>query len=180
MMRLFVAVDVDESVRERVKPVLDELSALSGVKAVEPENLHITLLFLGEVEEGKVSEIEELLSKIEFEPFNLVFQSMGAFPNPKSPRVVWVGVEEDGKLKELANEVYKSLKRLGFRRDKEFSAHLTVARVKRKNPKVVDLIKQHSSDNFGQMVLKNFKLKQSILTPKGPIYKDLRVFGHEG
>lgn len=180
MMRLFVAVDVDESVRERVKPVLDEFSALSGVKAVEPENLHITLLFLGEVEEGKVSEIEELLSKIEFEPFNLVFQSMGAFPNPKSPRVVWVGVEEDGKLKELANEVYKSLKRLGFRRDKEFSAHLTVARVKRKNPKVVDLIKQHSSDNFGQMVLKNFKLKQSILTPKGPIYKDLRVFGHEG
>lgn len=180
MMRLFVAVDVDESIRESVKPVLDELSALSGVKAVEPENLHITLLFLGEVEESRVGEIEESLSKIEFEPFNLAFQSMGAFPNPKSPKVVWIEVKEDGKLKILANEVYKSLKRLGFQRDKEFSAHLTVARVKRRNPKVVDLIRQYSSDNFGEMVLKNFKLKQSILTPKGPIYKDLRVFGHEG
>ena len=178
-MRLFVAVDVDEMVRERVKPALEKFVELSGIKAVEPENLHITLLFLGEVNEGRVGEIEDSLSSIEFEPFKIAFHGMGAFPNPKSPRVVWIGVKENGELTKLANAVYGKLRRLGFKRDKDFSAHLTIARVKRKNPKVVELIKEHSSDSFGEMEVKNFKLKQSILKPQGPVYKDLRVFGYE-
>lgn len=175
-MRLFVAVDVDEKLRERTKPLLNALSRLNGVKAVEPENLHITLLFLGEVEERRLPAIEDSLSSVEFSPFTLTFEGVGAFPNEKNPRVVWVGVKDSGELKKLADSVYEKLKKLGFRRDKEFAAHMTVARVKRKNPEVSDIISKFSSESFGEVEVSNFKLKQSILTPKGPIYKDLRVF----
>lgn len=175
-MRLFIAVDVDDPIREKIKPVLSELSRINGVKAVEPENLHITLLFLGEVNESRVSKIEEKLSEVEFEPFKILFEGVGAFPNVNSPRVVWVGVKESGELTGLANNIYEKLKKLGFRRDKEFKAHLTVGRVKRKNPEVSEVIKRHASENFGEMEIRSFRLKQSILTPKGPIYKDLRVF----
>ncbi len=175
-MRLFIAVDVDDSIREKIKPLLSELSRINGVKAVEPENLHITLLFLGEVGESRVSQIEERLSEVKFEPFKISFEGVGAFPNVNSPRVVWIGVRESGELTNLANDVYEKLKKLGFRRDKEFKAHLTIGRVKRKNPEVSDVIRKHSSESFGEMEVKSFSLKQSILTPKGPIYKDLRVF----
>ena len=175
-MRLFVAVDVDDSIREKVKPILKELSGVSGVKAVEPENLHITLLFLGEVGEEKLARIEERLSEVTFQPFKISFEGVGAFPNPGSPRVVWIGVKEEGELTRLANSVYEKLKKLGFRRDKDFKAHLTVGRVKRKNPEVEDIVRKYSSESFGEMEVRDFRLKQSILTPKGPIYKDLRVF----
>lgn len=175
-MRLFVAVDVDESVRERIEPLLKELSSINGIKAVEPENLHITLLFLGEVCEGKLSRIEERLAEVDFQPFKISFEGVGAFPNVNSPRVVWIGVKEEGELTNLANDVYEKLKKIGFRRDKDFKAHLTVGRVKRKNPEVSSVIRKYSSEKFGEMEVKNFRLKQSILTPKGPIYKDLRVF----
>ncbi len=110
-MRLFVAVDVDESVRERIKPLLKELSSINGIKAVEPENLHITLLFLGEVCEGKLSRIEERLAEVDFQPFKISFEGVGAFPNVNSPRVVWIGVKEEGKLTNLANDVYEKLKK---------------------------------------------------------------------
>jgi len=175
-MRLFVAVDIDDLIRDRIKPLLAELSGINGIKAVEPENLHITLLFLGEVTESRVSKIEENLSEIDFEPFRISFERVGAFPNLNSPRVVWIGVREGGELTSLANNVYERLKKLGFRRDKEFRAHLTVGRVKRKNPEVSEVIKKHSSESFGEMEVKSFSLKESILTPKGPIYRDLRVF----
>ncbi|WP_202319583.1 RNA 2',3'-cyclic phosphodiesterase [Archaeoglobus neptunius] len=179
-MRLFVAVDLDDDVRRNVTPVIEEFSRLNGIKAVEPENLHITLLFLGEVGESKVPAIEDSLSKISFEPFRISFEGMGAFPSVRAPRVIWIGVRDDGKLRELADSVHGNLKKLGFRRDKEFSAHLTVARVKRKNPGVSEIIEKWAKDRFGEMEVRDFKLKQSILKPQGPVYKDLRVFGHEG
>jgi len=174
-MRLFVAVDVDEAVRERISPILSEL-AISGVKAVEPENLHITLLFLGEVDELKAEKVQKELSEIKFSPFKISFEGVSAFPNLNSPRVVWVGVKDGGELVKLADSVYQKLKKLGFKRDKEFKAHLTVARVKKKNPEISEIIKRNSTRSFGEMEVREFKLKQSTLTPKGPIYRDLKVF----
>ncbi len=175
-MRLFVAVDLNDDLRDRLTPITKEVSKFSGVKAVEPQNLHITLLFLGEVRDERVGAIENELSQVEFNPFRIRLRGIGAFPNPSSPRVVWVGVEDGGELKRLADSVYQRLKKLGFRRDKDFSAHITVARVKKRNPSIAEFIKKYSSSEFGEMDVNCFKLKQSILRPQGPIYKDVRVF----
>ncbi len=178
-MRLFVAVDLDDKIREKIAPLTYELSKFGGVKTVEPGNLHITLLFLGEVRNERVGVVENALSGVEFKPFKIRIKGMGGFPNSSSPRVIWVGVEEDGELRKLADSVYMQLKKLGFRRDKEFSAHITVGRVKRRNPSVRDFIHKYSDAEFGEMDVDSFKLKQSILRPQGPVYKDVRVFKHE-
>ncbi len=176
-MRLFVAVDIAEDVREKLSPLCRELVKLNGLKVVESENLHITLMFLGEVEERKLQSIRDALANVKFEPFKVSFAGVGAFPSPSSPRVVWVDVVEGREeLKKLADSVFSSLKRLGFRRDKEFVAHVTVARVKRRNPEVREVMRKFSSAYFGEMVVDRFKLKRSILRQQGPIYKDLEVY----
>ncbi len=177
-MRLFVAVDLDDSVRENVSRFSSKLAGLSGIKAVEKENLHITLQFLGEVDERRVELIKDELSKIKFEPFKIKLARVGGFPSAASPRVVWVDVVEGKEeLTKLANEVSSRLKRLGFRRDKDFVAHVTVARVKRKNPMLKDVVSEFAKEEFGEMVVDKIKLKQSILRRQGPIYKDVGVFG---
>ncbi|MFN3383965.1 MAG: RNA 2',3'-cyclic phosphodiesterase [Archaeoglobaceae archaeon] len=176
-MRLFVAVDVDENSKTRIDPLISRLSTLQGVKAVERENLHTTLIFLGEVEESKVKEIRSALSGVRFTPFEISLKGVGKFPEKGDARVVWIGIEDNGKLVELAEKVYSELKKLGFKRDKEFVAHITVARVKRRNKDVEKVVKEFENADFGKMIVENFKLKQSILKSSGPVYRDVEVFG---
>ena len=93
-------------------------------------------------------------------------------------RVIWVGVEEGKEnFKDLALKVENSLKKLGFKKDKEFVAHATVARVKKpiNRDELIQVLESFEND-FGWLNVDKFKLKQSILTQKGPIYKDIRVY----
>ncbi len=176
-MRLFVAVDLQDEVRDNIWRLSEKLASIKGLKTVEKENLHITLMFLGEVDSKRVELIKDELSKISFEPFKIKLASVGAFPSTASPRVVWVDVKEGKEeLKRLADAVYEKLKKLGFKRDKEFVAHVTVARVKRKSPEIQEVMGEFAKAEFGEMVVNKFKLKQSILRPQGPIYKDIGVF----
>lgn len=177
-MRLFVAVDVENEVKDRIYSLSKALNSINGVKAVERENIHITLKFLGEVNEVKAEKIKEALNSVEAEPFKAHFYNVGFFPSKGKIRVVWVGVNEgNAEFKDLALKVENSVKRLGFRRDKEFVAHATVARIKKpvNRDQLIKTIESFESD-FGWMEVDKFKLKQSILTPKGPIYKDLQVY----
>ena len=179
-MRLFIAIDVSEQVRKSLKPVLSALSRYKGVKAVEPENVHVTLQFLGEVPEARVGVISDRLERVagDFEPFSVRLGKLGFFPNQQKLRVVWVGVESAGEsLKSLANAVRGEMKKLGYRDDKDFVAHMTLARVKKITPQDKRrLLEELGSLDFeGEWVVKDFKLKQSRLTPKGPIYSDVSV-----
>ncbi len=177
-MRLFVAVDMDEKIRENLSPLLDQLSKLRGLKTVERENLHTTLMFLGEVQEAKLKDIQIALSKVEFEPFKITLKGMGRFPNRGDPRVLWVAIEEGkDEMTRLADNVYSTLKKLGFDRDKSFEAHVTVARVKNRIPELYRFLEDFKNASFGEMLVKEFRLKQSILKPSGPVYKDVYVFG---
>lgn len=176
-MRLFVAVDLSEDVRERIEKVLKVFKDFKGVKPVEKENLHITLMFLGEVPDRRVEVVRESLKGIRFEPFKIRLKGLGNF----NYRVFWVGVVEGNDyLSILAKEVENSLKRIGFKRDKDFVAHATVARVKRLNPddrtRLEKSLESFKDFEFGEMVVDSFKLKKSTLTPKGPIYEDLEVY----
>lgn len=178
-MRLFVAVDIEKEIAKRFDEVLRLLSSYKGIKPVESHNLHITLKFIGEVSETISERIIEKLNEISAEKFQIHLKGFGFFPNKRNPRVIWVGVEEGKeKMEELAKQVNSSLKRLGFKID-DFTPHLTIGRIKRASPNerrsVVEKLLS-IEDEFGYMFVKEFKLKKSILTSKGPIYEDLAIY----
>ncbi len=178
-MRLFVAVDVSDEIREKIFN-LSRFFNFRGAKAVEKDNIHITLKFIGEVDNRKKDIIVEKLNEIEFESFTVRFKGIGFFPSASKMRVVWAGVEDPGEMRRLAEMVEDKLSEAGIKKERRFLAHATIARIKRIDGKMrSELIKKlepHMKDDFGEMRVESFALKKSTLTPKGPIYDDVQVF----
>lgn len=174
MMRAFVAVEIsDEQIISKISKFQSQVKI--HAKPVEPHNLHFTMQFLGEVTDEQAEMIRNKLKKIEFTNFSISFKGIGIFPNQKSPRVVWIGTDENGgkALVELAKKIEDALTPLGFRGDKPFKPHITVFRIKNKTERILQELKKFESLEFGMQEINNFKFKQSVLTPNGPIYSDL-------
>ena len=118
-MRTFVAVEISsESTLNAIAKLQSDLKI--EAKPVSKENMHFTLLFLGEISDDVAQKIMEALSSVSFDPIEMNLFDVGAFPNPKFPRVVWIGVDKDAgkKLVELAVQVEEKLRPLGFKSDK--------------------------------------------------------------
>lgn len=168
-MRLFVALDVEpEGFR-------DELADIRGrvecpAKFVDPDKLHVTLKFLGEMERSRLPELREKLDPLEgFGKFPAWLRGLGAFPRPGSARVLWMGVDSP-RLVELASAVRAQLK--GTRESRHsFHPHLTLARIKADNCDLSGLVKEYKGKEFDGFRASSFALKESILTPSGPKYK---------
>ncbi|MFQ5552912.1 MAG: RNA 2',3'-cyclic phosphodiesterase [Thermoplasmata archaeon] len=176
-MRAFVAVDI-----EAARPTVRLLSAVretrARVRVVDPENLHITLKFLGETDDGLVPFIREaLVAAIEGEdPFTLTLHGSGAFPNPRNPRVLWIGVQGGEPLVRIAKRLERDLQELGFERARRrFTPHLTVGRVKsRKEVEgLTELLATHRDEAFGTQRVEELRLKRSELRPTGAVYHDV-------
>lgn len=175
-MRTFVAVEINnDEVLESIKKIQSDLDLRA--KPVALENIHFTLLFLGEISEQISFKVQEALSSIKFIEFNVEFQGIGAFPKVSQPRVIWVGIDEKGEeqLCNLASQVESALSPLGFQRDKPFRSHVTIFRIKNKVRNVSDKLTKFSSEKFGIQRVSEIKFKQSVLTPEGPNYSDLQV-----
>ncbi len=175
-MRTFVAVEVSN------KETLDSIAKLQSdlqikASAVNKQNMHFTLFFLGEIEEQMAENVKRALADIIFSPIHAKFNHLGAFPNPKFPRVIWIGVDENAaaQLVRLATQVEEKLAPLGFKQDKPFKPHLTIFRVKRKEDNISAKIAKFSNVDLGTDTLTELKFKQSVLTSNGPIYSDLLV-----
>ena len=174
-MRTFVAVEIFENnVMNAISKFQSEISSIN-TKPVEPHNLHFTLQFLGEISGEKMEEVKKTLQRIEFSNFNVNFRGVGVFPKMKFPRVIWIGTDDKGgnALVDLAKKVETNLFPLGFTSDKPFKPHITVFRIKNKIGNITGELKKFESFDFGSQEITNFKFKQSILTPKGPVYSDL-------
>ena len=171
-MRLFVAVDMDPNIRSAVEKIQRQLEE-PGLNVVEPQNLHLTLKFLGEVEEGQVRGIEERLAGIKIAPFEVEYTGVGAFPSMDYIRVVWIGMKGAG-LQELAEKVRNALSE--YPDDHPFSAHLTIARVKYRPQRLKDNLQRLADVKTGRQLVNEFRLKKSMLTPRGPVYGDVRAF----
>ncbi len=180
VIRAFIAVDIDDpNVLRNIINFRDALvSTGADLKPVEDENMHITLRFLGNIPVTMVDEIYEILRNIHFKPFKLHVAGVGCFPNISRPRVIWVGVREGyDELKRIHDELERGLRKLGFKPEREeFVAHITVARVRsgRKREALIKVINEFRDFDAGEMIVKSIRLKQSILTPRGPIYRTLR------
>ncbi|PIN77246.1 RNA 2',3'-cyclic phosphodiesterase [Candidatus Woesearchaeota archaeon CG10_big_fil_rev_8_21_14_0_10_34_12] len=171
-MRVFIAIEIPNEVREEIVNFQKELEKkkLFFGKFTEKENLHLTLKFLGEVDETGVEEIKKKLKEIQFPRFKVCLGNGGVF-SEDFVRIIWVQILGNG-IFELQKEIDESLRDL-FEREKRFMSHLTIARVKSiKDKKLLldELGKIKFDFEFG---VKKFFLKKSTLTEKGPTYENL-------
>jgi 2'-5' RNA ligase len=174
-MRLFIAADIDEGLRDKLVVIQTRLLE-PGVKLVERQNLHVTLKFLGEIPDEQVSAVREALRNVKMAPFDVEIGGLGTFP-PGGQRINVVWVDCKGPLPELAAKIEESLKPLGFQRDERgFSSHLTIARVKQTPEKLAERVEELKETKIGKQLADRFVLKQSTLTPEGPIYEDVEVY----
>jgi 2'-5' RNA ligase len=188
-MRLFVALDIDPEIRERITQFRDEMRTVApSVRWVGPETFHITLQFLGETE--KLDEIKTALASATGTPITLTFRGTGFFPTPQRARVFWVGIESDEHLQALVNKIGDALAPLGFKREQEvYHPHLTLARGGSGRPQskpgdrpapglqqVRTKLEAMPLPEFGTMTAHDFTLYQSTLTPKGSRYTKLAIF----
>ena len=173
-MRAFVAVEISN--KEVINSITKFQSEINiKAKPVEPKNLHFTLQFLGEISEEISEKIKQALKTIKFSTFKISFKGIGAFPKMKFPRVIWIGTDDVGgnALIDLAKKVENVLSPLGFTSDKPFKSHITIFRIKNKIGDISKELEKFETLEFGSQEISNIKLKQSVLTPQGPLYSDL-------
>lgn len=180
-MRLFVALDLDDVVRERIAKLLVELrQGRSDIKWVRPESLHLTLKFIGEQPENKLETIAEALEHVPRPgPLDVGFRTLGCFPNERRPRVFWVGVQASPALAELAAAVDSALEPLGMEREKRpFAPHLTLGRAREGGPPPQPPAAWNTcrQEDFGTTAAAHFYLYLSRLSPGGAQYARLRQF----
>lgn len=178
VFRGFIAVEVDCS-----STLLNFMDALKNIpaqlKMVKPQNVHLTLKFLGDTKENLIPDLEQAMRhSIEgIPPFEVNLQGVGVFPNENYITVIWVSMEKKGELTSIAEKLDELLQPLGYKKERRpFSPHITVARVKRIKDKdaLIATLKRYKETDFGMMKVDSLKLKKSVLTPKGPIYTTLK------
>jgi len=181
-IRSFIAFDIDsEAVLKKITSVQNLLIKTGAdLKLVKPENIHITIRFLGNITPSMVEKIFEEMKKVQFAHFNVKIHGIGAFPHLRYPRVLWVGMTEGAdQLRSIFSQLEPSLRGLGFAPDtRGFSPHLTIARVKsgRNKVELVKCVTDNANFEFGNVKAECLRLKRSNLTPKGPIYSTLKEF----
>lgn len=180
-MRLFVALDFPDDVRDRVRDLIAKLRPLSkSARWVRPEGMHVTLKFIGHVPDETLDPIRAALAQVHSNaPVELDFRGVGFFPNERRPRVIWCGVHGSANLSELAASVEQSVEPLGIAREKrEFTPHLTLARFSAPEGvnKLTRAVQEISPHDFGQARETEFHLYQSTLKPSGAEYKKLASF----
>lgn len=175
-LRLFIAIDIPEQIKEEISDLIEILKKYDAdVKWIQPDNLHLTLKFLGETSDTLPEKIRESLLPIvsSYEPFFISIRSTGVFPHEKHPRVLWIGIVDSDRLQSLKGDIDQKLSSVGFPMDdKNFHPHLTLGRV-RSNKGMLSLMKDFRMFHekfFGDCIVDRIKLMKSDLKPKGPVY----------
>ena len=176
-LRTFIAIDIPDSIKNEITKIQNFLPEFTG-KKTERENLHLTLKFLGEIDEEKIELIKEKLREIKIKKFETIIDKIGFFDNRSSNVysrniIVWLHLTNCEELQKQVDEVLKGL----FEPEKRFMSHMTIARVKKIKDKTI-FIKDLENLKIPEIkfMIKNFKLKNSILKPKGPKYEDLEIY----
>lgn len=181
-MRTFIAIDVNDSVRDVAQQVIDKLMK-RGFKAnwVSRENVHLTLFFLGEVDPKRIAEVAEHVShRIRgFPSFSFVVEKVGYFSRNNQPRVIWLGVRSNQLLQRIYEEVKSELMKHNFSFEEKFSPHITIGRVKDFPVAWQPLIEDITYDPI-TVAVDRIVVYSSTLTPKGSIYRKVYECLFEG
>jgi len=180
-MRAFIAIDLPENIRAAIRRTQASFrSASPDARWTQPEGIHLTLKFLGEVSDRKVTEVCDSLKKLgQFEAFAIGLKGFGFFPDARRPRVFWVGVEALASLSRLAEQIEEAMQAVGFaREERAFRPHLTLARfrVPQPQPALQALLAQQGEQGLGSFDVSEFFLFESKLSPHGAEYRKVERF----
>jgi len=185
-MRCFIALDMPEAIKDSIGAIIEKIMVSArGVRWVPPLNLHMTLKFLGEVNEESVPAIKAALSEVAVRsaPFSVTVRGAGAFPNPKHPNILWIGMEGPEELKMLYRGIDDAMSGLGFKREnRDFSPHITIGRVKDKKgiEPVIKELDNFRDASFGSVEVREVLLMKSELKQAGAEYSKVAVFKLSG
>ncbi len=173
-MRCFISINLPKEIKEKIKVIQNKLPEFYG-KKTELENLHLTLKFLGEIDEQKVEEVKRRLRKIKFEGFEAEVNEIGVF-SEKFIRIIWLHLTNCDEIQKLVDDKLKDL----FEPERRFMSHLTIARVKNieDRKKFLTELKKIKIPGIKFVVDKCYLMK-SELTPEGPKYVILEEYFFE-
>jgi len=183
-MRAFIAIELPQDIKTRLSRVQDRLKKFTtDVKWVTPGNIHLTLKFINEIDQDKLKMVIKMTEEIARDrfQFNIAFSTLGVFPNPSYPRIIWAGINEgDKETRDIALELENKLGRLGISREnREFYSHVTLGRIKfsASKPAIIKNLKNLKDEfanekfNFTADKITVFK---STLAPDAPVYEALK------
>lgn len=180
-MRTFIAIALTAEIRDYLTGIQEELKqSRADAKWVRPENIHLTLKFLGERDEKKIEKIKLALEETvrDKNGFTIRLSDIGAFPKLESPRVIWVGIDHGEKeTRELAYELDERIAVLGIpKEERPFSSHITIARLKSplNRQELAQALKNLPKPQGREFRVGRITLYKSTLTPNGPIYEALK------
>jgi len=181
-IRSFIAFDMEnEQLLSRLAAAQKLLVDIGAdLKLVAPQNIHVTIRFLGDISPSLVDKVYEAMKNVKFNPFSIQLRGLGVFPSLNYARVVWAGMT-DGveQLKSIFTQLEPEIRALGFPADAYgFSPHLTIARVRSgvNKQRLAELLTKKADYEFGLIKADCLRLKRSQLSPKGPTYSTLREF----
>jgi 2'-5' RNA ligase len=152
----------------------------ADVGIVGRDNLHFTVKFLGEVPDEVAHDVDERVAELNLPAFEVRMQGIGVFPDLGRPRIVWAGVAagDEPIITSTAESIIEALNGVGKPEEREFRAHVTIGRVRssRDIEGLVTFARENEKREFGKTRVASLKLKSSLLTPNGPIYKDIREY----
>lgn len=182
-MRAFIAIDLEAGIKKNLQALIQSLKdTRADIRWVQPGGLHLTLKFLGEIDDGQAARVKAVLDATagHHASFPLRLEGTGIFPGERNPRILWVGFTAEPKLIALQAELEKSFEPEGFaREERAFSPHLTLGRVKgpeRVKNAVIELSK-HRDETFGAMTVRKVALFESRLHPEGAEYRIVHEAG---
>ncbi len=180
-MRAFIAIDLPENIRGALRQKQASFRPASpDAKWAQPQGIHLTLKFLGEISDSKAKEVCECLKKLgRFEPFTIGLKGFGFFPDTRRPRVFWAGVEAPAGLIGLAGQVEEAMRGLGFApEDRDFRPHLTLARFRAPQPQpdLQAVLSRQCDHDLGIFDVSEFFLFESKLSPRGAEYRKVEKF----
>lgn len=174
-MRVFVAVDLPQEVKDELAAIQKQLSTAAARMSLA-QDFHLTLKFLGELAPAKVDVVKNCLGSVRFGAFSAAVAYVGVFPSESYVRVVWLGIEPEGDIIRLQQGIDDALEK-EFPKDKQFKPHLTLARVKFVSDKNAFLQRlQEIKVRNVKFSIDSFKLKRSTLSKEGAVYEDLAVY----
>lgn len=174
MTRLFVAIEIPVSLSDDIAVFQRRMKESSAqMTCVSPSLMHVTLKFIGEVDERDVCVISSALSTVSGAPFSLSTKGI-EFNNKRQPRVVWLRMHTVPALFELVEKVEQVLVSFGIEKEsRRYHPHITIARIKQASPELFTLVDSYQHSFLYTFDVSSFVLKKSVLTPNGPIYSDI-------
>ena len=179
-IRSFISFDIEEPQVIRNIFTVQAMLVKTGahLKLVKPENIHVTVRFLGAISPSQVDEIYNEMKNVDFSPFKIEIRGIGVFPSLKRINVIWAGIKKGAEeIQAIFDQLEPRLQRVGLKKEtRGFSPHLTIARVKtgRNRAELIRCLKEVENYNFGVVEARCLRLKRSVLKPHGPIYSTLR------